>query len=96
MQQLTIRGLRLRLGVTQKEAARHISTQKATISKWERGEAIPRYMYSIESLLRYYGVHLSRYDILQLQKAFDRGIDLRRIKFKVGDEIWPEKTKHTA
>ena len=96
MQQLTIKELRKWLGITQSEAARVAYTTKQTICDWEHGRSTPRYVYNFNCLLKYYGVKLSQNDLLLLDKAFSRGIDLRRIKFKVGDEIWPEKTKPTA
>ncbi len=83
MQLLTIKQLREKRGCSARQAAEVACTSEDTIRKWERGKVTPRYIYTFNKLLQFYGVKLSRDDQLALEKAFERRIDLRRIKFKV-------------
>lgn len=47
-----IRKLRQRLGLTQRELADRLSTTETTISRWERGEAVPRSLFHRRELER--------------------------------------------
>lgn len=83
MEMLTIKQLRKKRGYTAKQAAEIACTSKQVICNWENGIAIPRYIYTFNKLLQFYGIKLSSDDQLALEKAFERRIDLRKIKFKV-------------
>lgn len=83
MELLTIKQLREKRGYSARQAAEIACTCEDTIHKWENGRSTPRYIYTFNKLLQFYGVKLSRGDQLALEKAFGRKVDLRRIKFKV-------------
>jgi len=53
-----LREARIRLGLTQEEAARRLGVSVSTLSRWERGEHLPRSRPILERIREVLGVDL--------------------------------------
>jgi len=49
---MVIKDARIKLGMTQVELAEYLGTDSVTISRWERGESLPRIVRVLELALR--------------------------------------------
>ena len=82
VQNETIRALRERKALTQKQLAEKLCISDKTISKWETGKGLPD-ISLLEDLVRVLGVSLTELMTGDLQTNENRSANLRRMGFYV-------------
>ena len=82
VQNETIRALRERKALTQKQLAEKLCISDKTISKWETGKGLPD-ISLLEELARALGVSLTELMTGDLQTNENRSANLRRMGFYV-------------
>lgn len=82
VQNETIRALRERKALTQKQLAEKLCISDKTISKWETGKGLPD-ISLLEDLARALGVSLTELMTGDLQTNENRSANLRRMGFYV-------------
>ena len=82
VQSETIRALRERKALTQKQLAEKLCISDKTISKWETGKGLPD-ISLLEDLARALGVSLTELMTGDLQTNENRSANLRRMGFYV-------------